>query len=95
MTDMQYVVEAEAGRAAIPFDRRGAEHKKSAPITIYTSQGPKVIRIDLTQPPLIEGLWVSLGQFDFATQEATVVVSNAGTTGLVVTDAVQFLPTTP
>jgi hypothetical protein len=72
---------------------RGAE--KSAPITLYTGQGPKVIRIDLTQPPPIDGLWVSLGKFDFATQEATVVVSNAGTTGTVVTDAVQFLPIAP
>lgn len=72
---------------------RGAE--KSVPITLFTAQGPKVIRIDLTQPPPIEGLWISLGQFDFATQEATVVVSNAGTTGTVVTDAVQFLPIAP
>ena len=72
---------------------RGAD--KSVPITLYTRQGPEVIRIDLTQPPPIEGLWVSLGQFDFATQEAVVVVSNAGTTGAVVTDAVQFLPITP
>lgn len=72
---------------------RGAE--KSVPITLYTAQGPKVIRLDLTQPPSIEGLWVSLGQFDFATQEATVVVSNAGTTGIVVTDAIQFFPITP
>jgi hypothetical protein len=72
---------------------RGAE--KSAPITLYTSQGPEVIRIDLTQPPPIDGLWVSLGQFDFGTQEAVVVVSNAGTTGAVVTDAIQFLPINP
>jgi hypothetical protein len=72
---------------------RGAE--KSAPITLYTAQGPKTVRIDFTQTPPIDGLWISLGKFDFATQEATVVVSNAGTTGIVVTDAVQFLPVTP
>jgi hypothetical protein len=72
---------------------RGAD--KSVPVTLYTSQGPEVIRIDLTQPPPIDGLWVSLGQFDFVTPEATVVVSNAGTTGTVVTDAVQFLPIAP
>ena len=72
---------------------RGAD--KNAPITLYTNQGPEVIRIDLTQPPPIDGLWVSLGQFDFGTQEAVVVVSNAGTTGAVVTDAIQFLPINP
>lgn len=72
---------------------RGAD--KSVPVTLYTSHGPEVIRIDLTQPPPIDGLWVSLGQFDFVTPEATVVVSNAGTTGTVVTDAVQFLPIAP
>ena len=31
-------------------------------------------------------------QLDFASREATIVLRNAGTTGIVVTDAVQFLP---
>lgn len=72
---------------------RGAD--KSVPVTVYTNEGPKVIRIDLSQPPPLDGLWVSLGQFEFHTQEASVVVSNAGTKGIVVTDAVQFLPIAP
>ena len=72
---------------------RGAS--KSVPVTVYTAQGPKAVRLDLSLTPPIDGLWVSLGKFDFDTQEAIVVVSNAGTTGTVITDAVQFLPAAP
>lgn len=72
---------------------RGAS--KSVPVTVYTAQGPKAVRLDLSLTPPIDGLWVSLGKFDFDTQEANVVVSNAGTTGTVITDAVQFVPAAP
>ena len=72
--------------AAIP----GAD--KAAPVTVYARAGADTVRLDLSKPPPIDGLWVSLGTFDFASREAHVVVSNAGTTGAVVTDAVQFLP---
>lgn len=72
---------------------RGAS--KDVPVTVYTAQGPKAVRLDLSLTPPIDGLWVSLGKFDFDTQEAIVVVSNAGTTGTVITDAVQFLPAAP
>ena len=72
---------------------RGAS--KDVPVTVYTAQGPKAVRLDLSLTPPIDGLWVSLGKFDFDTQEAIVVVSNAGCTGTVITDAVQFLPAAP
>ena len=72
---------------------RGAS--KDVPVTVYTAQGPKAVRLDLSLTPPIDGLWVSLGKFDFDTQEAIVVVSNAGTTGTVITDAVQFVPAAP
>ena len=72
---------------------RGAS--KNVPVTVYTAQGPKAVRLDLSLTPPIDGLWVSLGKFDFDAQEAIVVVSNAGTTGTVITDAVQFLPAAP
>jgi hypothetical protein len=72
---------------------RGAS--KDVPVTVYAAQGPKAVRLDLSLKPPIDGLWVSLGKFDFDTQEAIVVVSNAGTTGTVITDAVQFLPAAP
>ena len=72
---------------------RGAS--KDVPVTVYTAQGPKAVRLDLSLTPPIDGLWVSLGKFDFDAQEAIVVVSNAGTTGTVITDAVQFLPAAP
>ncbi|MFM7399157.1 MAG: FAD-dependent oxidoreductase [Verrucomicrobiota bacterium] len=72
---------------------RGAS--KDVPVTVHTAKGPKAVRLDLSLTPPIDGLWVSLGKFDFDNQEATVVVSNAGTTGAVITDAVQFLPVAP
>jgi len=65
---------------------------KAAPVTVHARDGATTIRLDLSKPPPIDGLWASLGTFDFASSEAHVVVSNAGTTGTVVTDAVQFLP---
>lgn len=86
----------EPGRYEVRYayaNVRGAS--KSVPVTVYAAQGPQAVRIDLSLPPPIDDLWVSLGKFDFATQEAIVVVSNAGTTGTVITDAVQFLPTAP
>ena len=44
------------------------------------------------QPPPIDGLFLSLGTYDFtAEQPAAVVISNAGTDGYVVIDAVQWL----
>jgi len=64
----------------------------NAPVTVYAREGAKTIRLDLTRQPPIDRLWVSLGIFEFATKSATIVVSNAGTNGAVITDAVQFLP---
>ena len=64
----------------------------NAPVTVYAREGAKTIRLDLTRPPPIDRLWVSLGTFEFATKSATIVVSNAGTNGAVITDAVQFIP---
>jgi hypothetical protein len=43
--------------------------------------------------PPIDGLFTSLGTFEFASGEpAAVVISNAGADGYVIVDAVQWLP---
>ena len=41
----------------------------------------------------IDGLWLSLGKFRFeAGQQARVEITNEGTDGYVIVDAVQWLP---
>ncbi|MCB1237970.1 MAG: hypothetical protein KDM91_23085, partial [Verrucomicrobiae bacterium] len=54
-----------------------------------------VARVPLNQraKPPIDGRFVSLGVFPFSKENpAAVVVTNRGTDGFVVIDAVQFLP---
>ncbi|MFO0867991.1 MAG: DUF1553 domain-containing protein [Pirellulales bacterium] len=65
----------------------------AAPVTVFSADGEKVIRVDQRQTPPIDGLWISLGAFRFeANGQGFVMVSNEGTTGHVIVDAVQFLP---
>ncbi len=48
--------------------------------------------VNQKQPPAIDGLFVSLGEFEFsADSPAAVVVSNRDTDGHVIVDAVQWL----
>jgi hypothetical protein len=62
----------------------------SVPVTITHAGGETVLNVDQKKPASIDRAWHSLGTFDF-TQSATVVISNAGTSGHVIIDAVQFL----
>jgi hypothetical protein len=51
------------------------------------------VTVNQKQPAPIDGLFLSLGTFDFtADQPAAVVLSNAGADGYVIIDAVQWLP---
>ena len=55
--------------------------------------GVEKVMVDERKEPTIEGLFVSLGTFEFAAgKPATVTVSNKGTQGYVVIDAVQWVP---
>jgi hypothetical protein len=47
--------------------------------------------VDQRKAPAIERTFQSLGKFRFE-KEAVVVISNAGTSGYVVIDAVQLVP---
>jgi hypothetical protein len=51
----------------------------------------KIVRVDQRKPPPIDGLWISLGTFEFGKGTAIVEVSNTGTDGHVIIDAVQWL----
>ncbi len=70
-----------------------SDRDTSVPIMISSADGDFPLRLDQSQPPSIEGRFASLGQFNFESNGANfVLVSNEGTSGFVVADAVQFLP---
>jgi hypothetical protein len=63
------------------------------PVTIFHADGETTVHINQQEPPVIEGRFVSLGQFRFeANGFGYALVSNEGTQGYVTADAVQFLP---
>ena len=72
----------------------GENRDREAPVTIISADGEKTVKVNQQLPPPVEGRFFSLGQFKFEQNgPASVIVSNTGTTGHVIADAVQFLPT--
>ncbi len=86
--------------AAIPDDGEyevriayspGASRSAAVPITIETADGEENVTIDERRVS-IAPMWGSLGKFRFMkSSPAVVTISNVGTTGYVIADAVQFL----
>ncbi len=71
----------------------GKTRAQNAPVTIFSAEGEKTIRVDLRDDPPIEGRFASLGQFRFEQNGAGfVIVGTEGTKGVVTADAVQFVP---
>ena len=71
----------------------GSNRSSIVRIAVTAADGQHPITINQKDPGLIEGLFVSLGQFRFTADDAAVVhVSNRDANGHVVVDAVQFLP---
>lgn len=71
----------------------GRSRADNTPVTIFSADGEKTIRLDQRPEPPIEGRFVSLGQFRFEQNSAGfVLVANEGTKGHVTADAVQFVP---
>lgn len=65
----------------------------NTPVTIRTSRGEKTVIVNQHCAPEISGLFHSLGRFDLDAGKATsIIISNAGTDGYVVVDAVQIVP---
>ena len=65
----------------------------NVPVTVHHARGETTAKINQRKPAGIEETWQSLGTFEFtAAHPATVTISNAGTDGHVILDAVQFLP---
>ena len=71
----------------------GTGRATNVPVTIFSADGDKTLEINQQEPPLIDGRWVSLGVYNFEKNgQGFVIVSNDGTKGHVIADAVQFLP---
>jgi len=71
----------------------GSNRAAMAPVRIEHADGAAVVTIDQTKRPPIDRVFVSLGAFRFtADRPARVTISNTGTRGHVIADAVQFLP---
>jgi hypothetical protein len=73
----------------------GSNRSSAVPITIQTVNGQSKVLAD-QRTIKIEPMWTLLGTFDFASdRDAVVTVSNHGTSGYVIADAVQFIPVDP
>ena len=71
----------------------GSNRATNAEVTVFGADGETTTRLDQRHPPPIDGRFVSLGRFNFEkTGQSFVIVSNEGTDGHVIADAVQFLP---
>ncbi len=65
----------------------------NVPVTLFTAGGEATLTISQKEAPPINGRFVSLGRHRFEQNGAGfVLVSNEGTDGHVVVDAVQFIP---
>jgi hypothetical protein len=70
-----------------------ANRASNVPITILHADGEKTLTIDQRQAPPVAERFVSLGQFQFEKDgQGYVLISNEGTKGVVVVDALQLIP---
>jgi hypothetical protein len=71
----------------------GSNRSEEVPVTVFSADGEKTLHINMRRVPSIGGRWISLGQFGCeAAGQNFVLISNEGTTGHVIADAVQYLP---
>ena len=71
----------------------GGNRASNVPVQVFSANESVTIRVNQRKPPPEDGIWLSLGEFPFeADGQAFVMVSNEGTDGHVIVDAVQFLP---
>jgi hypothetical protein len=82
------------GRYEVRFAYTAHPNRASnVPVTIHHAGGEKTVTVNEQESPPIDGSFVSLGTFEFAAgKDAHVIVTNQGTDGYVVVDAVQWLP---
>lgn len=70
----------------------GGNRAEKVPTTVFSADGEKTIFVNERATPPIDGRFVSLGEYRFERGgQSFVIVSNEGTTGHVISDAVQFI----
>lgn len=70
----------------------GGNRASNVPVRIDHQDGQENVIVNQSEPPPIEGLFISLGQFRFeADNKSSITISNTDTDGHVIVDAVQFL----
>ncbi len=70
-----------------------AGRSSRAQVTVFSADGEETLTVNQRKRPNVDGLWQSLGKFRFeAGGQAFVLLSNEGSDGHVIGDAVQFLP---
>jgi len=89
-------------RAVLPADGEyevrfaytpGGNRSPAVPVTVLTENSSRTVVVNQTKRPAIDGRFVSLGRYAFLRNANNQVrVVNSGTTGVVIIDAVQFLP---
>ncbi len=70
----------------------GSTRASNVPVTVSFDGGKETVRLDQTEFPPLDEKFAAIGRFAFDTaQAASVTVSNTGTEGFVIVDAVQFV----
>ncbi len=70
-----------------------ANRATNVKVSVAHAGGTAEKTLDQKKKPGIDGLWVSLGTFEFAKgKSGSVTVSNAGADGFVILDAIQWVP---
>ncbi len=71
----------------------GSNRAMEVPVTIFSADGEATVFVNQQETPPIDGRFVSLGKYRFEQNgQGFVLISNQGTRGHVIADAVQFLP---
>jgi hypothetical protein len=65
----------------------------NTPVAIRFADGEKVVKVNQEEAPRLDGLFRSVGKYCFeAGKVGSVTISNKGTSGYVIVDAVRFVP---
>ena len=71
----------------------GGSRSTRVKVEVFSANESTIVTVNQRKRPTIDGIWVSLGEFPFEEDGlAYVMVSNEGSNGHVIVDAVQFLP---
>jgi mono/diheme cytochrome c family protein len=84
----------QAGRYEVRLAYTHAESRaKNVRVAVFHADGEEAVFVDQSQPPPIDGRFVSLGKFRFEKDGAGyVLVTNENTQGFVTVDALQLVP---